>query len=294
MRLRSVDCARSTTPPREVITWAASRRRLHSRRPAARSRRTVRARQPRARPEKPSGRADHLSRDERPAPQMVRGACRGRIGGRRFHWPGSCCGSLGRWCPGVIGAQVPGVGRARAPEHRGDDFEPRAGGWGWAGSHWRSESRTVASGFRWSAAGVSLLRQQAVTPFRSHGGALLFVRPRCWARQQTITNPAHRAAVLHDELRRMGRYPPLAIDEVGHIPFEPEAANLLSRLVSARYERASLIVTSNKHFGRWGEVGRGRRSSAGEVRVRIPLRALNRRRQRARPRRPGPLGIQAS
>jgi hypothetical protein len=32
------------------------------------------------------------------------------------------------------------------------------------------------------------------------------------------------------------------------------AANLFFQLVSARYERASLIVTSNKPFGRWGEV----------------------------------------
>ena len=33
-----------------------------------------------------------------------------------------------------------------------------------------------------------------------------------------------------------------------------EAANLFFQLVSARYERASVIVTSNKPFGRWGEV----------------------------------------
>ncbi|MEQ6322736.1 IS21-like element ISMbo1 family helper ATPase IstB, partial [Mycobacterium canetti] len=32
------------------------------------------------------------------------------------------------------------------------------------------------------------------------------------------------------------------------------AANLFFQLVSSRYERASLIVTSNKAFGRWGEV----------------------------------------
>ncbi len=65
---------------------------------------------------------------------------------------------------------------------------------------------------------------------------------------------AHHAGRLHDELRRLGRYPLLVIDEVGYIPFEPEAANLFFQLVSARYERASLIVTSNKPFGRWGEV----------------------------------------
>ncbi len=44
------------------------------------------------------------------------------------------------------------------------------------------------------------------------------------------------------------------VDEVGYIPFEPEAANLFFQLVSSRYERASLIVTSNKPFGCWGEV----------------------------------------
>jgi DNA replication protein DnaC len=65
---------------------------------------------------------------------------------------------------------------------------------------------------------------------------------------------AHQAGRLQAELARLGRYPLLVIDEVGYIPFEPEAANLFFQLVSARYERASLIVTSNKPFGRWGEV----------------------------------------
>jgi DNA replication protein DnaC len=65
---------------------------------------------------------------------------------------------------------------------------------------------------------------------------------------------AHHAGRLQAELVRLGRYPLLVIDEVGYIPFEPEAANLFFQLVSSRYERASLIVTSNKQFGRWGEV----------------------------------------
>jgi DNA replication protein DnaC len=65
---------------------------------------------------------------------------------------------------------------------------------------------------------------------------------------------AHHAGKLQAELVRLGRYPLLVVDEVGYIPFEPEAANLFFQLVSSRYERASLIVTSNKVFGRWGEV----------------------------------------
>jgi DNA replication protein DnaC len=65
---------------------------------------------------------------------------------------------------------------------------------------------------------------------------------------------AHTSGRLQAELTRFSRYPLLVVDEVGYIPFEPEAANLFFQLVSSRYERASLIVTSNKPFGRWGEV----------------------------------------
>jgi len=46
----------------------------------------------------------------------------------------------------------------------------------------------------------------------------------------------------------------IVVDEVGYIPFDPEAANLMFSLVSARYERASMVVTSNKPFSAWGEI----------------------------------------
>lgn len=65
---------------------------------------------------------------------------------------------------------------------------------------------------------------------------------------------AHHAGRLPGELVRLGRYPLIVVDEVGYIPFEPEAANLFFQMISSRYERASVIVTSNKPFGRWGEV----------------------------------------
>ena len=65
---------------------------------------------------------------------------------------------------------------------------------------------------------------------------------------------AKRQGNLEAELRRLGFVPLIIVDEVGYIPFDPEAANLMFSLVSARYERASLIVTSNKPFSAWGEI----------------------------------------
>lgn len=65
---------------------------------------------------------------------------------------------------------------------------------------------------------------------------------------------AKRQGTLDAELRRLAFIPLIVVDEVGYIPFDPEAANLMFSLVSARYERASLIVTSNKPFSAWGEI----------------------------------------
>ena len=65
---------------------------------------------------------------------------------------------------------------------------------------------------------------------------------------------AQRHGRLDEELDRLRRIPLLVCDEVGYIPFDPQAANLMFMLVSRRYERASLIVTSNKPFSAWGEV----------------------------------------
>ncbi len=46
----------------------------------------------------------------------------------------------------------------------------------------------------------------------------------------------------------------LIIDEIGYLPLSRTEASLFFRLIVRRYERASLIVTSNKSFLDWGEV----------------------------------------
>jgi DNA replication protein DnaC len=68
---------------------------------------------------------------------------------------------------------------------------------------------------------------------------------------------AHNNGSLDNELRRLARIPLLIIDEVGYIPFEGQAANLIFHLVASRYENAATIVTSNKTFSRWGEIFAG-------------------------------------
>jgi len=57
--------------------------------------------------------------------------------------------------------------------------------------------------------------------------------------------------------RRYATSSVLIIDEVGFRPLDRQEANLFFRLVSRRYERGSLILTSNKNVGSWAEVFAG-------------------------------------
>ena len=59
---------------------------------------------------------------------------------------------------------------------------------------------------------------------------------------------------LEAEPKRLERYQLVVVDEVGYLPLERQAANLLFALVSRRYERGSIIVTSNHGFEQWGEI----------------------------------------
>lgn len=58
---------------------------------------------------------------------------------------------------------------------------------------------------------------------------------------------------LERALQQLGYPKVLIIDEIGYLPLSPLEGSLFFRLVVRRYERASLIVTSNKSFIDWGE-----------------------------------------
>lgn len=52
----------------------------------------------------------------------------------------------------------------------------------------------------------------------------------------------------------------LVVDEVGYLPLHRTEANMVFQLVSRRYERGSIILTSNKSFTEWGQRPRRRRA----------------------------------
>jgi len=46
----------------------------------------------------------------------------------------------------------------------------------------------------------------------------------------------------------------LILDEIGYLPLDRQGSNLFFQLVSKRYEKGSIILTSNKSFGEWGTI----------------------------------------
>jgi DNA replication protein DnaC len=83
------------------------------------------------------------------------------------------------------------------------------------------------------------------------GHHTLFATAQQWV--DRLEGAQHRNG-LDDELRRLDGYRLLVIDEIGYLPLERQAANLLFALIARRYERGSIIVTSNRGFEAWGEI----------------------------------------
>ena len=66
------------------------------------------------------------------------------------------------------------------------------------------------------------------------------------------TGELHRASAFR--INRILKAHVLVIDEIGYTPIERKEANLFFNLVSELYERASVIITSNKGFEHWAEM----------------------------------------
>lgn len=65
---------------------------------------------------------------------------------------------------------------------------------------------------------------------------------------------AESAGRLVNKLGTYLRPSVLVVDEVGYQPLERAEANLVFQVISKRYEKGSIILTSNKTFSEWGQV----------------------------------------
>jgi DNA replication protein DnaC len=65
---------------------------------------------------------------------------------------------------------------------------------------------------------------------------------------------AQKKAALKAELKKYLRPRLLILDEVGYLPIDQHGADLLFQVISQRYERGSIVLTTNKPFKQWPSI----------------------------------------
>lgn len=75
-----------------------------------------------------------------------------------------------------------------------------------------------------------------------------------------VINTLHAAQTkgnLKTELRKYTNPALLILDEIGYLPIDQRGADLLFQVISARYERGSIVLTTNKAFKQWPSIFNG-------------------------------------
>jgi hypothetical protein len=84
-----------------------------------------------------------------------------------------------------------------------------------------------------------------------NGWRVLFTRTNDLVQRLQI---AHRELGLEAAIARLDKYHLLILDDLAYVTKDQAETSVLFELISARYERRSLLITANQPFGDWGKV----------------------------------------
>jgi DNA replication protein DnaC len=70
----------------------------------------------------------------------------------------------------------------------------------------------------------------------------------------SVLAKAESEGILAEKLTEFSKPKLLIVDELGYLPFERRAAHLFFQLVNRRYEKGSLLITTNQRVSEWGTV----------------------------------------
>ena len=93
-----------------------------------------------------------------------------------------------------------------------------------------------------SAIGLALIEK---------GWRVLFVRTSDLVQKLQV---ARRELTLENAINRLDRFDLLILDDLAYVAKDQAETSVLFELISARYERRSLLITANQPFGEWNRV----------------------------------------
>jgi len=127
----------------------------------------------------------------------------------------------------------------------------------------KAQVMAVAAGDAWLATGANLLLFGPPGGGKSHlasaiglalvenGWKVLFTRTTDLVQKRQV---ARRELALEAALNRLDRFDLLILDDLAYVTKDQAETSVLFELISARYERRSILITANQPFGEWGKV----------------------------------------
>ena len=127
----------------------------------------------------------------------------------------------------------------------------------------KAQVMAVAAGDAWLATGANLLLFGPPGGGKSHlasaiglalvenGWKVLFSRTTDLVQKLQV---ARRELALEAAINRLDRFDLLILDDLAYVTKDQAETSVLFELISARYERRSILLTANQPFGEWGKV----------------------------------------
>ena len=127
----------------------------------------------------------------------------------------------------------------------------------------KAQVQALAAGDAWLEKGANLLCFGPPGAGKSHlaaalglalienGKRVLFARTTDLVQRLQI---ARRDLVLEAAITKLDKYHLLILDDIAYVTKDQAETSVLFELISARYERRSLMITANQPFGEWGKI----------------------------------------
>ena len=120
-----------------------------------------------------------------------------------------------------------------------------------AGDAWLKQPAPTCCCSDRPAGARAIWRQPSASHSIENGWKVLFTRTTDLVQKLQV---ARRELALEAAINRLDRFDLLILDDLAYVTKDQAETSVLFELISARYERRSMLITANQPFGEWDKV----------------------------------------